>query len=253
MEILKKYKKMFLSEIIILLMLLVFINIILVIKAPFKVAQDSDWIGFWGSVFGLVISGMVTFTALKITIDNENIKRKEELSYAIMPYINYTVIKKDEFNKFDNLKSIGNCINISSKNRKYLKRYTPIFNFKFKLENLGLGPAIKFKVKGLNYENTKIKLVSPEKFQTVYVREGATLEFRIYADEEEIVIKTKDNMTEVKGYGEEATIIVSYCDLINNNYEQEIHIQFNCSLIEEKRLIIEDVYISKISEAKLIN
>ena len=253
MEILKKYKKMFLSEIIILLMLLVFINIILVIKAPFKVAQDSDWIGFWGSVFGLVISGMVTFTALKITIDNENIKRKEELSYAIMPYINYTVIKKDEFNKFDNLKSIGNCINISSKNRKYLKRYTPIFNFKFKLENLGLGPAIKFKVKGLNYENTKIKLVSPEKFQTLYVREGATLEFRIYADEEEIVIKTKDNMTEVKGYGEEATIIVSYCDLINNNYEQEIHIKFRCRLIEEKRLIIEEVYISKVSEAKLIN
>mgnify|MGYP002535125588 CR=1 FL=1 len=71
--------------------------------------------------------------------------------------------------------------------------------------------------------------------------------------EEEIVIKTKDNMTEVKGYGEEATIIVSYCDLINNNYEQEINIQFRCRLIEEKRLIIEEVYISKVSEAKLIN
>ena len=253
MEILKKYKKMFLFEMIILIILLMIINVILVIKAPFKVAQDSDWIGFWGSVFGLVISGMVTFTALKITIDNENIKRKEERSYAIMPYINYNLIKKDEFDKVDNLKSIGDCIDISSKNCKYLKYYTPIFNFKFKFENLGLGPAIKFKVKALNYENSKIKLATPEKFQTLYIRECATLEFRIYADEEEIVIKTKGNMTEIKGYGEEATIIVSYCDLINNNYEQEIHIQINCSLIEEKRLIIEDVYISKISEAKLIN
>ena len=223
MDILKKYKKMFLIEILIIITLLIIINIILVIKVPFKVAQNSDWIGFWGNVFGMFISGIVTFTALKITIDNENIK------------------------------SIGNCIDIFSKNCKNLKRYTPIFNFKFKLENLGLGPAIKFKVKGLNYENTKIKLVSPEKLQTLYVREGATLEFRIYADEEEIVIKTKDNMTEVKGYGEEATIIVSYCDLINNNYEQEINIQFRCRLIEEKRLIIEEVYISKVSEAKLIN
>ena len=42
-------------------------------------------------------------------------------------------------------------------------------------------------------------------------------------------------------------------DLINNNYEQEINIQFRCRLIEEKRLIIEEVYISKVSEAKLIN
>ena len=99
MEILKKYKKMFLFEILIIIILLITINIILVIKAPFKVAQNSDWIGFWGSVLGSVVSGMVTFTALKITIDDENSKRKEERSYAIMPYINYTVIKKDEFNK----------------------------------------------------------------------------------------------------------------------------------------------------------
>ena len=47
MEILKKYKKMFLFEMIILIILLMIINVILVIKAPFKVAQDSDWIGFW--------------------------------------------------------------------------------------------------------------------------------------------------------------------------------------------------------------
>lgn len=244
---------MFLFEILIIIILLITINIILVIKAPFKVAQNSDWIGFWGSVLGSVVSGMVTFTALKITIDDENSKRKEERSYAIMPYINYTVIKKDEFNKFNSLKSIGDFIDISSKNLKYLKKYAPIFNFKLKLENLGLGPAIKFKVKALNYENSESKFVHHEKFQILYVRESAILEFKIYADEEVIVITNKGDRTEIKGYGEEATIIVSYCDLINNNYEQEIEIKFNCSLIEEKRLIIKDVYISKISEAKLIN
>lgn len=145
----------FIIGIIIILFLVYLVNLMIRTEAIFEVAQDNDWISFWGSVLGSSIGGIITFIVLKITINNENDKREDDKRMSVLPYLDYKIASDEYINQ-----------NITHKNALIsISEYHPtcninicaedIFNLKFKLfiENLGLGIAIKPRLDRIDYNH----------------------------------------------------------------------------------------------------
>lgn len=77
------------------------LNSVFTFKLPIKVkiANNLDWIGFWGSIVGSIISGFITLLGLRITINRERESDFERKSIEIMPHISIeTCIKFSELN-----------------------------------------------------------------------------------------------------------------------------------------------------------
>ena len=122
-----------------------FINLLIISKAPFEVAQGNDWIGFWGSVFGSSIGGIITFIVLKISINNENDKREDDKRMSVLPYLDYQIVTDEYIEK--NLKTKHVSKSIPANGSVEPSEYSCNVQFKLSIENIGINKAIKPKVR----------------------------------------------------------------------------------------------------------
>lgn len=194
-----------------------FINVLIRTKAPFEVAQSNDWIGFWGSVLGSSIGGVITFVVLKISINHENEKREDDKRMSVLPYLDYKIASDEYINQNVIHKNVLTSIN----------KYYPTcdinicdedrFNMEFKLfiENLGLGIAIKPRLDRINYSNGY-----NDKFGTwarnttsIGVSNSGIIEINLTMDVREKSIEPME-------------LVVGYFNLRMDYYEQKIKIGF---------------------------
>ncbi|MDB8802754.1 hypothetical protein PN294_11175 [Romboutsia sp. 1001216sp1] len=193
------------------------INVLIITKAPFEVAQGNDWIGFWGSVLGSSIGGVITFVVLKITINHENEKREDDKRMSVLPYLDYKIVSDEYINQNVKHKNILTSIN----------KYYPTcninicaedrFNMELKLfiENLGLGIAIKPRLDRINYRggyNDKFGTWA-RNTTSIGVGNSGIIEINLTMDVREKNIEPME-------------LVVGYFNLRMDYYEQKIKIGF---------------------------
>lgn len=212
-----KYMKYIIISLIMILFSTYLINVMLITKAPFEVAQGNDWIGFWGSVFGSSIGGIITFIVLKITINNENDKREDDKRMSVLPYLDYKIVSDEYINQNVTHKNV-----LTSINKYYPKCNINIsdedrFNMELKLfiENLGLGIAIKPRLDRINYSGGyKDKFGTWARNTTsIGVGNSGIIEINLTMDVREKNI-------------EPIELVVGYFNLRMDYYEQKIKIGF---------------------------
>jgi len=210
-----------------LFIIVFFINLLIITKAPFKVAQDNNWIGFWGGVLGAVLSGIITFIVLRITIDNENKKRIKDMEViesqrledkrmSVLPYLNYTIVD-DKYIKENNIvKELETPISIDPKlDEDDLKElYGKVRNidckFNLLIENFGLGASIEPRLDTIYYDGLTITLMARNR---TMLRLG-----------DSSVMKFSVNYP--KGKVCPMTLKIGYFNLIRDYYEQDIVVGF---------------------------
>ena len=192
------------------------INLLIITKAPFEVAQSNDWIGFWGGVLGAILSGVITFVVLKITINNENQKRKEDRNLidsqrledkrmSVLPYLNYTIVDSKYIEKNKIEKELKTPLVITPKSVK-VGEITTDCSFNLLIENLGLGVGIEPRIDKVYYDGITNTQMARNKTM-LSVGDSAVMKFRVsYPDEGVCPI----------------TLKIGYFNLIRDYYEQEV-------------------------------
>ena len=220
-----KYLAYIFSGLISLFIVVYFINKLIVTEAPFKVAQDNDWIGFWGSVLGSILSGVITFIVLKITINNEDRKRKEDRKMldeqrledkrmSVLPYLNYTIVddKYIQENKIENELETPLWVSPKSENDGDVNIDC---NFNLLIENLGLGIAIEPRLDKIYYDGMTNTLMARNK-TILGVGNSAVMRFRVVYPNEGV---------------EQMTLKIGYFNLIRDYYEQEVIVHFQGKMV----------------------
>lgn len=220
-----KYLAYIFSGLISLFIVVYFINKLIVTEAPFKVAQDNDWIGFWGSVLGSILSGVITFIVLKITINNEDRKRKEDRKMldeqrledkrmSVLPYLNYTIVddKYIQENKIENELETPLWVSPKSENDGDVNIDC---NFNLLIENLGLGIAIEPRLDKIYYDGMTNTLMARNK-TILGVGNSAVMRFRVVYPNEGV---------------DQMTLKIGYFNLIRDYYEQEVIVHFQGKMV----------------------
>lgn len=166
----------------------------------FQVANNNDWIGFWGSIIGSLLGAFVTVLVFKKTIEYEYDKQKKD----IIPFLRYNLLK----NSVDNIKSSGSITlfyekifqcgpiyfeeidkNFTTEFKKESKPIHPDILLKLNIENIGLGAALDIKVLDvdgvlvcntsnnpyLSFTNTEILNIG-----SIKIDESINIEFKAY-------------------------------------------------------------------------
>jgi len=93
--------------IIVLGSLVFLINLMVSTEMPFglPINDNNDWISFWGDILG----GMVTFLALKFTIEHEKKENTKDRHVQVKPYFNYSINNNEEDidNNYINIREEG--------------------------------------------------------------------------------------------------------------------------------------------------
>lgn len=155
-----KFFKKILGFITIIILIGLIVNIVCLSNIGIPVANNNDWIGFWGSIIGSLLGAFVTVEVLKKTIAYEADKQKKE----IVPFLRYKLVEPN--NKVDNrvdgsivvfYKEIFNGINwntekideslVDKSNKKSGdSKINPDIKLNLNVENIGLGAAVDIKV-----------------------------------------------------------------------------------------------------------
>lgn len=196
------------------------INSIIITEAPFKVAQDNDWISFWGSLLGAIVSGIFTFIALKITIRNENkkriednrlieIQRLEDRRMEILPYLSYYIVddKYIEDNKVE--KQLKTPLFITPKSST-VGKVSIDCKFNLIIENLGLGVAVEPRIDKIYYDGIKDTQLARNN-TTISVGESSVMNFKVVYPNKAVSMMT---------------LTIGYFNLIRDYYEQDVVIDF---------------------------
>lgn len=209
------------SGLVFLFIVVFLINLLIVTEAPFKVAQGNDWIGFWGSVLGSILSGITTFIVLKITINNENKKREydknmaelqrlEDKRMSVLPYLNYSVID-DEYiqeNKID--KELKAPLFLTPKSFEE-GTFKIDCSFNLLIENLGLGVGIEPRIEKIYYDGKTYKQKT-KNITMISVGYKAVIKFNLkFPDEGPCPI----------------TIKIGYFNIMRDYYEQEVVVKID--------------------------
>lgn len=216
-----KYVGYFFIALACLFVVVFLINVLIRTEAPFKVAQDNDWIGFWGGIVASILSGIITFIVLKITIDNESTKRledKREIEFqrledkrmSIIPYLTYYIADDTEqiTKKLKSPLMISPKNNYGYTNEDGLIDKNKIARFTLVIENTGLGVAIEPSIKRIMYDGiTNMSSGVFRNLTTLNMGEKAIIDFR--------VIGTEENTSDL-------TIKIGYFNLLRDYYQQEI-------------------------------
>ena len=222
----------------VILLITFFINLLIISKAPFEVAQDNDWIGFWGSVLGSSIGGVITFVTLKITINHENKIRICDIRMNILPVLDYKIVCDEYIKEKLKTKRIEQSISDVSACLFVPIEYRYTVDFKLAIENIGINKAIKPRVRRRN-----------EKYSDIgrgYIEVGDNM--IIHISEQLDRRKIKNHFIELN---------IQYYNLRMELYCQDVTIKcepINCS--KEKDLIIATGFypnVVNISEPIIIN
>lgn len=216
-----KYVGYFFIALACLFVVVFLINVLIRTEAPFKVAQDNDWIGFWGGILASILSGIITFIVLKITIDNENTKRledKREIEFqrledkrmSVIPYLTYYIADDTEqiTKKLKSPLIISPKNNYGYTNEDGVIDKNKISRFTLVIENTGLGVAIEPSIKRIMYDGTtNMSSGVFRNLTTLNIGEKAIIDFS--------VVGTEENTSDL-------TIKIGYFNLLRDYYQQEI-------------------------------
>ena len=177
-----------------------------------KDADAGRWFGFVSTyvstiVGTLVSSFVVVLTVLKqIQVQNENLKDDKRIENA--PLLKYYIKNEsiDEANQSFIFNSEGK-----------------IYNIYFGIENIGLNHAKHIKIKLLNEEENWNRTFQIEDEQSI-LKKGDTYWF-------DFIINFMKDSSEKK----KISILVSYFDMLNNEYEQQIDIKHTVTDALEKK------------------
>lgn len=242
-----KYFLYVIIGIICLLLAVYLINLLIITKAPFRVAQDNDWISFWGSILGAIISGIITFIVLKITINNENEKRLEDKRLSICPYLTYSFEYENCQEYFESNCNEENRLETPLVIKPKDSGIDKYYQFILIMKNLGLGTCVKPKINKIYYGEKNNPNISNDEI-AINVNDNAFADFKI------LYLNSNEDLGQL-------SLVINYYNLLRDYYEQEITIDFTLASIEdtineERKLLNRKFsmkpYISKVSQAKII-
>ncbi|SET61736.1 hypothetical protein SAMN05660297_02943 [Natronincola peptidivorans] len=207
----KKYKSILTLSIIIVLLPII-INFILLIKTPIPVAENNDWISFFGGYIG----GVTTLLGVWFTIDyyrkkdeEERNKADEKARLSLMPY--FKVVNLDSLPQyykevfFSCIDSTGMMTTLTSP---------------FMIKNVGLGTAVDVNflyLTNFDWNADSLRL-------TLAVKDEEHIELNIQIPEDGIG-------------GNTLWLTINYADLLGNKYEQAISLRINLSVQVERYYI----------------
>lgn len=243
------------------------INLLIITKMPFNipVSEDNAWIGFWGSVSGALIAGLISVYIFYLTIQYNQKQINDQRSMEIAPYLRYYVtdgvaedtptiylftegIKVEDCKLFLKKKYKGNLdfeeltrdwddsdfINTYRQmymkaNQKYYYKY-----FTLNMENLGLNHAtdvnikkIKFCCDEFNYSDN-LTLSTNSKINNDYGIDVLKVDSSLSIG---LALIFNKNLNE----DSEVNIVVEYRDLSMNLYKQMLSV--DCTYEENEHRI----------------
>lgn len=202
----------------------------------------GEWIGFWGSIIGSILGGIVTLVALKKTIKSETIARNEDRRLQVIPYFQYNISQDKPKSKLwrDIILDLNLNEKIVDEVIKTDVTYKPDLFFYIDIENVGMNSAVNLSILEIKY--CGITDYSYIDYKIMKVGEKIHLSFRVLVDyEDKISINREyDGFQPIK-------IKLAYTDLLENYYEQDItvHCNFNHNFSIDKEKCIKTIdYIS---------
>lgn len=216
-NILRKFTKGVLIIIFIVLIIMspVFINYILSIKKPndIIIVDNSDWIGFWGSIIG----GIITFASLLITLIFQRKREEKNNRMQVYPFMRYV------FNNYE----IGHEFREGTP--YYLLHDSKSTQSECKLDviggltikNIGLNSAIEVNI--LEVQSFGSMDITRHEFDAIEVNEEIEIEFDI--------LMPRDCLNNEHYIPFKIEILIGYSDLLGYYYEQKIILKIMSSSI----------------------
>lgn len=147
------------------------LNFILVFQLPFnlKIANNLDWIGYWGSIVGSSIGGFITLLGLRITMKNERKLEFQRNSIEVMPYLDIR-IDYDDAENINQHKSEKTYYEIFIKDYEKLKNrfgdeYASVFDvLEYKGHRIEANKSYIDEIKGINYYDRELEYIDTIQF-----------------------------------------------------------------------------------------
>lgn len=200
--------------------------------------DESDILGFLGSIIGSLIGGIITLYVLKKTIANERSVREEERHILVQP----TLVYRIEDQHIVNAKKKDVDIFYPT-SRKFAKSV----EFKLKVTNVGLGSAVY--VKFGNWKvGTTVFLNGIQEGYNILTGESIELDIRL-------ALPSYENYDEEVGQKIDFQRYIEYSDLYRKRYTQVVCFKFDRLIYYDENMNQgekQEVKISKILEPKAV-
>ncbi|MDP1383369.1 hypothetical protein Q8G31_27010 [Priestia megaterium] len=201
----------------------IFINLLMNSKPWFgiKVADNNDWIGFYGSYIG----GLITLIALAVTIGYTMLQYKDQDRKRVQPYITIKKIYDDRFPNGETgsvNEELYLVAVLSEKKQSDTDIYFEHLMLSGEAINIGLGTAINVCIEGISFDN-RVFEEGTSKLHAIAV--GDRVRFTIALSE--LVIENKflsKEYIEIEKSGEVPYIhmnfLIRFDDMLGNTYIQ---------------------------------
>lgn len=218
------------------------ILIIIILAINWK-SIKGEWIGFWGSIIGSILGGIVTLLALRKTIKSETIARNEDRRFQVIPYLKYNVTPDKPNSKLWRNIYVEPNHKIVEEVIKANTTYKHDLSFYIDIENVGMNSAVNLSI--LRIEYCGITNYSYIDYKIMKVGEKIHLAFDVL-----INFGGKLSINEEDTGIEPIKIKLAYTDLLENYYEQDIEIgcSWGCSVVEEGDKVIKKEYFYNVSQ-----
>ena len=211
--------KKILKLIMIVIVSISIISAIIILLINWK-SIEGEWIGFWGSIIGSILGGVVTLVALRKTIKSETIARNEDRRLQVIPYLQYNIIQDNIIQ--EELKSKLWSYILLQPNSKIVEEvikpgteYKIDLNFCMVIENVGMNSAVNLSILEIKY--CGITDYSYIDYKIMKVGEKIHLNFAVLVN-----YNGKLNINKESCGSTPIRIKLAYTDLLENYYEQDI-------------------------------
>ena len=194
---------------------IVLLQIIYVVLVKYKITMflepldESDILGFLGSILGSLIGGIITLYVLKITIENERDTKQKEQHILVQPALVYSIENQSIVH------AKKNDVDIFGVAHRDFKKSIA---FKLKVTNIGLGPAVFVKFDSWEVDGIKFMNGIQEGYNIIA---GESIELDI-----RLALPSYENYDEEIGQRIDFKRYIEYSDLYRQRYCQEIDFQF---------------------------
>lgn len=179
------------------------------------VKEGQDWIGFWGSICGSIIGGIITLVALKKTIEFEREKTSQDIELNNRPYLVCKILNEDnEKTDYAYLSYLECDRHVDEKAPKPTDRII----LRFAIKNIGENTSIDIKpiqIKSNGSISKKLYSVSElskSVLFTPYIEKGKELSYNVD-------ILNKDKF----GKYDEIELEITFSDIFGCYYAQKIY------------------------------
>lgn len=182
---------------------------------------NNDWIGFYAALFGGLLSGMITYYSmfLSMTGVNEQIEEQKTANKLLKDQLNN---EKEKYT-YDKMLTLRPYLNIFSGEEisamdytahifeVYYDEYIYIDKIKFKIKNIGVGPIVALRIIGIrDFDNGEVFEPVNREIKSLGINDVMGVHINL--------------MTKVNYLCRTNFIDIEYCDILNNLYRQTIEV-----------------------------